>query len=180
MNLVRASVVAAVAALASVAASAASATTIDFKLLDNNGMTVDASGVLKLTGDVVNSISGCIKGYGEITGLIADTASPGPNIQGDIEYDNHFVTTKPGVDLWGIFVTTAVGKAINLYNVNSGGSNVPDNTATVYVDGVGSVANGRFSITSVPEPASWALMLIGVGLAGAALRSSPQRARAAA
>lgn len=78
-----------------------------------------------------------------------------------------------------MFLTTA-GAAINLHNVRSDGSNVPDNTATVYVDGVGSVANGQFSITAVPEPASWALMLVGIGLAGATLRTAPKRALAGA
>jgi hypothetical protein len=180
MTLVKASLIGAAAALATFAATAASATTYDFTLLDNDATTIDASGVLTLTGNVIDSITGNVDGYGAITGLIANPNSPGANIQGDIEYDNLFDVAAPGVDLYGIFLTTASGAAINLYNVHSGGSNVPDNTATVYVDGVGSVANGTFSITAVPEPASWGLMLVGIGLAGATLRSSAKRADATA
>jgi hypothetical protein len=180
MTLIKASLVGAAAAFATLAATAASATAYDFTLLDNDGSTVDASGVLNLTGNVIDSITGTVNGYGAITGLMANPDSPNAHIQGDIEYDNLFNTAVPGVDLWGIFLNTASGAAINLYNVYSGGSNVPNNTATVYVDGVGSVANGAFSITAVPEPASWGLMLVGIGLAGATLRSSPKQARARA
>jgi len=85
------------------------------------------------------------------------------------------------VDNYGIYVSTASGTNINLYNVHSYGSNIPDNTATVYDDTVNtSVANGTFSITAVPEPAAWALMLVGIGLAGATLRSESKLALAKA
>jgi hypothetical protein len=184
MTLLKASLVGASAALATLAATAASAaTTYDFTLLDNNGVTVDASGVLTLTGDVIETIAGSVNGYGAITGLIVNPNSPSANTQGDILYDNLFDVSAPGVDNYGIFLRTAVGAAINLYNVNSWGPNVPDDTATVYVDGVGSVANGRFSVTAVPtaipEPGAWALMLVGMGLAGATLRSHAKGDRAA-
>src|SRR5579859_977382 len=158
MTLIKDSLLGATAALATLAATAASATTYDFTLLDNNGVTIDASGVLNLTGDVINNIAGDITGYGAITGLIGNPNSPGANIVGDILYDNLFNPSVPGVDNNGIYVSTASGANINLYNVHSSGSNIPDNTATVYVDQVGSVANGTFSVspTGVPEPAGWA------------------------
>ena len=182
MTLVKASLVAAAAALASLAATTASAASYDFTLLDNNGVTVDASGVLNLTGDVIDSITGVIKGYGSITGLIADPNSPNANVQGDIIYDNLFDTAVPGVDNDGIFLSTSTGANINLFNLNSSGLNVPDNTATVYVDNLGRyAANGTFSIAkSVPEPAAWALMLVGIGLTGATLRSARKPALATA
>jgi hypothetical protein len=180
---VKTSLISAAAALASLIATTASATTYDFTLLDNNGVTIDASGVLTLTGDVIDSITGSINGYGAITGLIPDPNSPNANTQGNIIYDNLFDPSVPGLDYYGIFVSTASGTNINLYNLDSYGSNVPDNTATVYDDNANTyVANGTFSvgIAGVPEPTGWALMLVGVGLAGATVRTSPKRALAPA
>jgi len=177
MTHLRFSLIGAVAAVATLVAGAASAQTYDFTLTDNNGVTIDASGVFNLTGDVINSISGQINGYGPITGLIPNPSSPGPVIEGNILYDNLFDPMAPGVDYYGIFVSTFSGVNINLYNTHSGGPNVPDNTATVYDDTINaSVANGVFSVSGgVPEPAAWAMMLVGVGLAGAALRGAAKR-----
>ena len=183
MTPIKACLIAAAAAVATLAATtaAASATTYDFTLLDNNGVTIDASGVLTLTGNVIDSIAGSINGYGAITGLIANPNSPGADIVGNILFDNLFKPSVPGVDNYGIYVSTVSGTNINLYNVHSYGPNIPDNTATVYDDTVNaSVANGAFSITAVPEPAAWALMLVGIGLAGAALRSESKLASAKA
>jgi hypothetical protein len=173
------SLIGAVAAIATLTATAAaaSATMYDFTLLDSNGVTIDASGVLTLTGDVIDSIAGSINGYGAITGLVANPSSPGAVIVGDILFDNLFNPSARGVDNYGIYVSTVSGTNINLYNVHSDGANIPDNTATVYDDTIKtSVANGAFSITAVPEPAAWALMLVGIGLAGATLRSESKRA----
>jgi hypothetical protein len=180
MTLVKASLVAATAALATLAASTASAASYDFTLLDNNGVTVDASGVLNLTGDVIDSITGSVTGFGTITGLIANPNSPGYNVQGDIIYDNLFKASVPGVDNDGVFLSTSSGANLNLFNLDSSGTNFPNNTAAVYEDNVGYVANGTFSVTAVavPEPSAWALMLLGVGLAGATLRMSPKQATA--
>jgi hypothetical protein len=45
------------------------------------------------------------------------------------------------------------------------------NVITGTFDGVVGFGDGDFEVVSVPEPASWALMLVGVGGLGAALRS---------
>lgn len=181
MSHLRAIFITATAAFAGLVGTAASANVYDFTLLDNNGVTVDASGTLSLTGDVIDFITGSINGYGAITGLIANPNSPNANIQGNILYDNLFDPSVPGVDNYGIFVSTAAGPNINLYNVHSFGPNIPDNTATVYDDTINaSVANGVFSVTAVPEPAAWALMLVGIGLAGATFRSESRPAPAKA
>lgn len=183
MTLVKACLTGAAAAVFALAATAASAAVYDFTLLDNNGVTVDASGTLTLSGDVIDSITGSVNGYGGITGLIGNPNSPGANVQGNIEYDNLFDTSVPGVDYYGIFISTASGVNINLFNLDSYGPYTPDNTATVYDDTINaSVANGTFtaSLAPVPEPGAWALMLVGIGLAGATVRTSPRRALARA
>jgi hypothetical protein len=179
---VKTSLIAAVAALAGLIATTASAATYDFTLLDNNGVTVDASGAMTLTGDVVDSITGSINGFGAITGLIPNTNSPGTTQVGDIIFDNLFDPSVPGLDNYGIFLATASGVNINLFNLNSGGSTIPDNTSTVYADNIGYVANGTFSVSpaAVTEPAAWAMMLVGIGLTGATLRSAPRPALAKA
>jgi hypothetical protein len=180
MTCVRASVIGVSAAIAMLAATTASAASYDFTLLDNNGTTIDASGVITLTGDVIDAISGEVTGYGAITGLITNPNSPGPNILGDILYDNLFDPSVPGVDNYGIFLSTASGANFNLFNLDSWGANIPDNTATLYNDTAGAyVANGTFSISpataAVPEAAAWTLMLVGIGFAGASLRTSRRR-----
>jgi hypothetical protein len=183
MTYIRASLLGISAAVAALAATAASATSYDFTLLDNDGVTIDASGVMTLTGNVIDSISGSVNGFGAITGLITNPNSPGYNTVGDIIYDNLFDPSVPGVDNDGIFLSTASGANLNLFNLDSWGANIPDNTATIYDDGVGYIANGTFSVSptttpAVPEPETWALMLVGIGLAGATLRSQVREDRA--
>ncbi|THD53370.1 MAG: PEP-CTERM sorting domain-containing protein [Phenylobacterium sp.] len=66
-----------------------------------------------------------------------------------------------------------------VWNNSNGG---PSSTSWNYG---GDYGNGRLDLTisnggAVPEPASWALMLVGFGGLGAALRGSRRRAAAAA
>jgi hypothetical protein len=47
---------------------------------------------------------------------------------------------------------------------------------SAHVDGAGYLQSIEYEVTAVPEPASWALMIGGFGLAGAALRSRRRQA----
>lgn len=49
-----------------------------------------------------------------------------------------------------------------------------DETTPAFAPGTYSLAFGTLSVTSVPEPATWALMLIGFGGIGAMARSRPR------
>jgi hypothetical protein len=186
MTLLRASLLGAAAAVVSLAATAASAATAyDFTLTDNDGSTIDASGILIMAGDVIRSIKGSVTNFGTITGLIYNPNSPYAHTQGNIIYDNLFDTTVPGVDNDGIYLKTSLGDQINIFNLDSGGYNVPDSSATEYVDNTGVyAAYGHFSITpdptaAIPEAGAWAMMLVGMGLAGATLRSHAKGDRTA-
>lgn len=68
-------------------------------------------------------------------------------------------------DLWG------------LANGNGGLAGNPDDV--YFTAGIKDESEGLFGVISVPEPAAWALMLVGFGSAGAALRRSRVRPRAA-
>jgi len=62
----------------------------------------------------------------------------------------------------------------------NGGAAGPSN-ALYFAAGVADEAHGLFgSITAVPEPASWALMILGTGFAGARLRAQRRRLPSAA
>ena len=117
------------------------------------------------------------------TGVIHDTLglSSGPyTITGMSLYagaDNLLYSAgEPYVDFGGIsFTTQSAGQAGPDFNIGGGGQIAPYGYVLndSFNDPGGAPQNdiGRLSITDVPEPATWALMLIGFGGMGLALRS---------
>ncbi len=61
-------------------------------------------------------------------------------------------------EVWGL--TRATRIAAGTYTLTIGGRSF--GTASTY--------SGNFNVAAVPEPASWAMMIVGVGIAGGALR----------
>lgn len=81
-------------------------------------------------------------------------------------------------DIYGLVFTLDNGVFVNLW---SNGTFVPGVVPVDYgvgvttaVEGIDYVEGG-VNVTPVPEPASWALMLVGFGVAGAAMRRRAQR-----
>ena len=111
------------------------------------GLDIAPAGFGSLAGDLL------VGNFGDGTISVFDPTTGAP--LGDVLGLNG----KPIVegDLWG------------LINGNGGSGGLAD--AVYFTAGVSDEAHGLFGqITAVPEPASWTLMLIGVGLLGAGLR----------
>lgn len=153
----------------------AMATTFDWSYAGFNGVPVTAMGQLTATpvgggAFAVTSFSGMRNGS-TITGL--------STYAGD---DNEVFSAGPFVDYFGLAYTDSSGAAYNVYydasltdayacghigyceigpgTVGTSGLSPPDS--------IGQISG--FTLAAVPEPASWALMVIGVGLSGACLR----------
>ncbi len=108
-----------------------------------------------LIGNFVDGATGYISAYRESDGAF----------QGLLSGPGGTPIANPG--LWGLEFGNggAAGPANHLY----------------FAAGIGDEAHGLFGdIAAVPEPASWALMLLGLGFAGAQLRSQRRRVLSAA
>ena len=156
-------------------ASAAGAASFLWSYSGVNGGPVLASGSLQATPDgggvyTVTSISGMRNGLA-ITGLTT--------YAGD---DNLVYTTAPNVDYPGLAYTDSNGNAFNVYYDTSLtdvyacgqvgyceiGPGMPGTTGLAGPDSIGPIAS--FTLTAVPEPGAWSLMLIGFAALGALAR----------
>ncbi len=177
---IRLAAVAGVALLAT--ASVASAETFDWSYTGTHGYVVTASGTLTATAlgggaYAVTSISGTRNGV-SIDGISAYAGN-----------DNQVFSTDPHLDYPGLAFLVGDPDAFNIYfDLTDGvaGTNGdpyacgfagyceigPGVAGTSGLDGPDPIHSIDFTLTltSVPEPATWALMLLGFGGMGAALR----------
>lgn len=152
------------------------------------GANTVMSATLNLTtSDVLNAVGGydilsadgTIDGV-TVLGLQANLTPPDPILEGYFRYDNVLYLSGPVIDPWGLVVNTAGG------SFNFGWVGDPDSPSSYYAimfDGTTHInphtglpvptsyySEGAVSLAAVPEPASWAMMVTGFGLAGAAMR----------
>jgi hypothetical protein len=164
------------------ASSAASAKTWDFSFTGDNGV----SG----SGELFTGASGSPFTVTGASGTITDTQgalSGSPftinGLSGYAAADNllYVPPTQPSgyVDFGGISFTTTAGVDFNL---GGGGTGSPSAVLNDSVnDPIGYPVptfgsnNITLSISAVPEPASWAMMLLGVGVIGLGLRIARRR-----
>ena len=118
----------------------------------------------------ITGISGTVNGNPSpdaITGLIANLSQPFIGSCCGFNYDNVLFALGPRTfDTGGVLFSTVSGN-YNLW-MNS------DTDAQLYTYGApgGLDVHGTLSATlAVPEPATWGLMILGFGAAGAALRT---------
>lgn len=157
-----------------VLSTAASATTFNWSYAGLGGYAVSASGSLQATplgggAYQVTSISG-VRNGAPITGLTNYAVE-----------DNQVYDTVPHLDLFGLAFTVG-SEAFNVYfwDVTTG---IYSCGAVGYceigpgvsgTDGLGPPADPthaiKFSLAAAPEPSTWAMMLLGVGALGGALR----------
>jgi hypothetical protein len=184
MICIRASLIGAAAVVATLASTTASATTFFFSFASNDGAEV-ATGELSATpnGDgTFTAVSGAITMVGPelISGtgaLTPNAGAPGSIISpsGAFIYDDQLLPGQnPSITNPGLLFNVG-GEDVNLYS-NGPSSPVPNGTYYLQsFNGGYATAVGQFALTAVPEPAAWALMLVGIGLAGATLRSQAKR-----
>jgi hypothetical protein len=188
--------IAAAAALA-LGATTASAAVFEFTITSvAPGQGVSGSGFITTASDPTSAVT-------SITGTIFDSAfSPGTftivsGLAGLSSYaaaDNVFYLGIPANSFGGIsFHTTCALALCPDYNIGGGGVTAPDDDVlndsindpggypnpNAPAPGAGSTEI-NFDVSEVPEPAAWVTMLIGSGLAGAAIRASRKRTLAAA
>ena len=180
-------------AVAALLATGAHAATYQFNFgfTSQSGSPFEVAVGTLTTSDTLNADGGY-----DVTGITGTVSSPGAGgfptfsaITGLSDFDladNVLYPSDPRVDLGGIAFTSASGGYFNLYDASS----IEDAAFSVqaqdasydYVVDYAPSYNGTITSSHVtlavtqiptsaaPEPGTWALMMAGVGLAGAALR----------
>jgi PEP-CTERM motif len=100
--------------------------------------------------------------YDSFLGIHAGSFNPANGLQNAIAYSDDFV----GLD--GGFTALALLAGVSYFAVSSGFENTDFGAYSLNINGPGTITGAGGP--AVPEPASWALMLTGFGLAGAAMR----------
>jgi hypothetical protein len=127
----------------------------------NGSAFVDALVTTNGSGHAIG-ISGLVNASNSITGLSSYAGA-----------DNNLYITGAWVTFGGLsFSTTSLGD-FNFYNSGSGyyGLLSSDRDINGYPDGVVATAH----VAPVPEPATWAMMLVGFGVVGAAMRRTRRK-----
>lgn len=109
------------------------------------------------TAFAITSITGTVNG----SAIVAPTAA---------SYGNYFTTGPTFLDGSGVRFMTAAGNTVAFFNQSSNGIY----RVNTFSPGSSSFVNAT-STPAVPEPASWAMMLIGFGAIGFAVRYRPQQ-----
>ena len=129
---------------------------------DNGGFDVTA-----LSGAVIVPVDG-------VSGTIT-SFTPGSGNDGVFVWDNIvYPTTTPHVDNPGLLFDVG---AIEFNIYNSAGASVLGDVIANSTNNFGG-SQGTFNLTAVPEPATWAMMLVGFGGLGMAMRSRRKMATA--
>ena len=167
-------VVFAFGALASMPASAA---TVDFTFGDKlgsaaYGQLTTAGGANGVFGVDVIGITGFV-GNNPISKLVADPNSPNPATSADglFIYDNNYDPGTKSVDNAGLLFDVGATE-YNLFNNENGTYYLYPASKGAY----GSPDIGEF-VTVVPEPSLWAMMLVGFGFVGMAIRQTGGKSR---
>ena len=141
---------------------------------DENGLGIAAGA----TGDSANEITGIFGVELDVLNLI------GHVVPGSVDFQMGSTTAPDTWEVLGSNVRSGSWTPL-LPGADEGSHPLPDFGTYRYYEFVATsgdvlLANLTASTTAVPEPATWALMLIGIGGLGAALRSSRKSALVAA
>ncbi len=145
----------------------------------NANLTVTSSDVLNSVGGFdVTKITGNVDGD-IVTGLIANPNQPNYSYSSDglFIFDNVMFPAAPTVSHWGLFFSGLSGSEYNLFSDDP-------TTFELYRAQNGGFAAHSYSSSdwtffttnggAVPEPAGWAMMILGFGGIGATLRRRKQ------
>lgn len=136
-----------------------------------NGLGFDVTALTGSLNDPTVGVSGAISNF-----------NPGAGDDGIFAWDNVVYTTPGNAHLDNLGLLFDVGgQEINIYNATGGCCSVV--YPGVYPNGdvaAGSSNNfggdqGTFNLTAVPEPATWAMFLVGFGALGFTMRASRRK-----
>ncbi|HEX4179232.1 MAG TPA: PEPxxWA-CTERM sorting domain-containing protein [Caulobacteraceae bacterium] len=113
--------------------------------------------------------TGSIAGYGNV-GAYTGTNNEGFQLLG---------VYNAGSTPWTPFVIGSGGTFVVPTGATRLYLGLPDGFSFAGLPGTYNDNTGGFSVSGVPEPATWAMMLMGAGIMGAAMRSTRRKARAA-
>ena len=182
---------AAVAIASALTASAASAKVYDFAFNAANGDNVFGKFTTNAMNEVISASGNaylptldnntCCGFVNNGISIAGGAGAPYTTPSGSYIVDNDY-----GVDSYGLYLTTFSGREINIYaDTLADGPAGIDPSATIFANqgakpawigikdtysGLDAQEFGSLSISAVPEPATWAMMLLGVGLIGTAMR----------
>jgi hypothetical protein len=132
---------------------------------DLNAVVTTTNVLNSVGGYDITGISGTISNsIGAITALVANPNQPNPFDNGSFSYNNVLFPTSQPLDISGVLFTANAGSTTwNLW-----GNSANDYELYSYSPGVD--VHGTFSVTAVPEPESYAMILAGLGLVGFMVR----------
>ncbi len=116
-----------------------------------------------LGGYDITAVSGLAAGE-TVTGIAPNPNSPGTATLNGLRFDNIFFKANPVFDIWGLgFITT--GGTWNIWSPGPDRYSLVDNTGAALLG-----SDGVMSVTAVPEPAGWMMLVAGFGLVGIVAR----------
>ena len=165
----------AIMALALVTSPAAAAVQYEFNFSTTQpliGGPGSGSGVITVDGPTFPSRGSTAQAIFSITGMFNGSAITG--LASPFGANNLFYANGPTfVDGSGLGFITAAGTSVNLFFQSSAGS-YRINTINPFTSSF-VAANASVLAAAVPEPATWAVMLLGFGFVGAIMRSTKRR-----
>ncbi|HXQ15497.1 MAG TPA: PEPxxWA-CTERM sorting domain-containing protein [Caulobacteraceae bacterium] len=160
---------------------AANAAEFKWTAAGQNGDHDTGSGLIVATPD-----GGGVYSVTNITGAWAGQTITGPSVYAGS--DNEVFTGTPSLDFPGLAFTVATGAVYNFYSDSDAnladtyscgfagyceiGPGAPFTSGLEAPDPINPIS---FTLTAVPEPVTWAMMLLGVGMIGGGLRVSRRK-----
>jgi hypothetical protein len=140
-----------------------------FDFYPDNGGYVDLDGSTGQAGTLTTDLSFA-------AGTYTLTFDLGGNARGDVDKTTT-VTLGMGSFSKAITLSSSDGLSLYSYTFTTSGGPLSFSDNTVGNQNIGNILD-NVTLTSVPEPAAWAMMLLGLGGLGASLRATRRRALA--
>ena len=126
-----------------------------------------------ITGLIADPYGSAAADYDQVTGVITSDALTTFHANRYYDYDNLLLSGN-SFDTGGILFRTSTTVA-NLYEDASGFELISNPNGSSAAPTGGVVSGSVTQVAAVPEPAAWAMMILGMGAVGFALRSAKRR-----